>query len=169
MSSSCTQCSMSLWFVRANDAAIAWWTRERVAALGDSGLADATAVFVAGMPRSGTTLVCHALYEAMHEIVHYLVDECCLHPLDSGAPESAALGATHTPFAARRRHWSRRGAKRRGPTPPTRRARRAMLPLQLSRRRYGGGRTVGGVTGVAGGGAAGVGWWRRSRWWRCGA
>lgn len=44
-------------FVRANDAAIAWWTRERVAALGDSGLADATAVFVAGMPRSGTTLV----------------------------------------------------------------------------------------------------------------
>ncbi|MEY3022314.1 MAG: hypothetical protein RIS86_1512, partial [Planctomycetota bacterium] len=44
-------------FVRANDAAIAHWTKDRVAALGDSGVADATAVFVAGMPRSGTTLV----------------------------------------------------------------------------------------------------------------
>jgi tetratricopeptide (TPR) repeat protein len=43
--------------VRATDETIQWWTRERIAAIGDSGLRDETAVFVAGMPRSGTSLV----------------------------------------------------------------------------------------------------------------
>jgi len=43
--------------VRATDDAIAWWTPQRIAEIGDSGLRDETAVFVAGMPRSGTSLV----------------------------------------------------------------------------------------------------------------
>jgi len=43
--------------VRATDETIQWWTRERITAIGDSGLRDETAVFVAGMPRSGTSLV----------------------------------------------------------------------------------------------------------------
>ncbi len=43
--------------VRSTDEAIAWWTPERIASLGDSGLRDETPVFVAGMPRSGTSLV----------------------------------------------------------------------------------------------------------------
>jgi hypothetical protein len=43
--------------VRDTDRTIAWWTPERIAEIGDSGLVDPTAVFVAGMPRSGTSLV----------------------------------------------------------------------------------------------------------------
>jgi len=43
--------------VRATDEAIQWWTPERIASIGDSGLRDETPVFVAGMPRSGTSLV----------------------------------------------------------------------------------------------------------------
>jgi tetratricopeptide (TPR) repeat protein len=42
---------------RSTDEAIAWWTEERVAEIGDSGLASELPVFVAGMPRSGTSLV----------------------------------------------------------------------------------------------------------------
>jgi hypothetical protein len=42
---------------RATDEAIAWWTKDRVIEIGDSGLASELPVFVAGMPRSGTSLV----------------------------------------------------------------------------------------------------------------
>jgi Flp pilus assembly protein TadD len=58
--------------VRATDEAIAWWTPERIAAIGDSGFRDQTPVFVAGMPRSGTSLV--------DQIVHS-------HPLAAGVGE----------------------------------------------------------------------------------
>jgi hypothetical protein len=42
---------------RATDETIAWWTKERAIEIGDSGLASELPVFVAGMPRSGTSLV----------------------------------------------------------------------------------------------------------------
>ncbi len=44
-------------YARETDALIAHWTRDRVRALADSGLNDPTPVFIAGMPRSGTSLV----------------------------------------------------------------------------------------------------------------
>jgi Flp pilus assembly protein TadD len=46
-----------LTLVRATDEAIAWWTTERIEEIGHTGLHDETAIFVAGMPRSGTSLV----------------------------------------------------------------------------------------------------------------
>lgn len=58
--------------VRATNEAIAWWTPTRIAAIGDSGVRDQTPVFVAGMPRSGTSLV--------DQIVHS-------HPLAAGVGE----------------------------------------------------------------------------------
>lgn len=58
--------------VHATDEAIAWWTPERIAAIGDSAIRDQTPVFVAGMPRSGTSLV--------DQIVH-------AHPLAAGVGE----------------------------------------------------------------------------------
>ncbi len=42
--------------VRLTDMLIGFWTPDRVRQLGDSGVTDATPVFISGMPRSGTTL-----------------------------------------------------------------------------------------------------------------
>lgn len=62
--------------VRAADRAIARWSREHVQAWGDSGVDDATAVFVAGMPRSGTSLI--------DQVIH-------AHPRAAGVGELASL------------------------------------------------------------------------------
>lgn len=62
--------------VRAADRTIARWTRERLKAWGDSGVDDPTAVFVAGMPRSGTSLI--------DQVIH-------AHPRAAGVGELASL------------------------------------------------------------------------------
>lgn len=41
---------------RVTDRAVEFWTRQRLQELGSSGDADPTAIFIAGMPRSGTSL-----------------------------------------------------------------------------------------------------------------
>jgi hypothetical protein len=58
--------------VRLTDKLIEFWTPERVRQLGDSGVPDATPVFITGMPRSGTTLA--------DQIIH-------AHPLGAGVGE----------------------------------------------------------------------------------
>jgi len=40
--------------------------------------------------REGTTLVCHASYEVMRELVDFLVAECCSESAESGSTKSAA-------------------------------------------------------------------------------
>jgi len=45
---------------------------------------------LAGQEREGTTLICRARYETMHEIIDYLKDECCADSSDRSSSESAA-------------------------------------------------------------------------------
>jgi hypothetical protein len=40
--------------------------------------------------REATTLVCHANYDVMRELVAYLVAECCAESSESGTAKSAA-------------------------------------------------------------------------------
>ena len=40
--------------------------------------------------REATTLVCHANYDVMRELVAYLVAECCAESSESGTKKSAA-------------------------------------------------------------------------------
>jgi DNA-binding transcriptional ArsR family regulator len=51
------------------------------------------ALVVAGLVtqvREATTLVCHANYDLMRELVAYLVAECCAESSESGTKKSAA-------------------------------------------------------------------------------
>ena len=51
------------------------------------------ALVVAGLViqvREATTLVCHANYDVMRELVAYLVAECCSESAESGSAKSAA-------------------------------------------------------------------------------
>ena len=43
-----------------------------------------------GQVRDGTTLVCHANYDVMRELVDFLVAECCSESAESGDAKSAA-------------------------------------------------------------------------------